>query len=152
MKKSWNIKKGKDQKKSKQCLRLLSMIRGNVSGREEASAGANLTSPPVLIRTVRHSNNVASFKFQLTWFLWGEIVKRLYQELFKKKIIRNKNKQRYSEKNNDDFDLPLQAPCLSIWYPETEKQMWSDGSRPVRWASWISPPTKRICPGRREVP
>jgi hypothetical protein len=27
---------------------------------------------------------------------------------------------------------PLQAPCLVTLYPETEKQMWSDGSRPVR--------------------
>lgn len=86
------------------------MIRGNISGREEASAGANLASPPVLIGTVRDSNDVTSFKFQLAWLLWGEIVKRLHQELLRENKL-EKN-QRYAKRNNDD--LPLQAPCLSI--------------------------------------
>jgi hypothetical protein len=76
-------RKEKGAKENEQCLRLLSMIRGNVSGRKEAAAGANFSSPPMLIRAVRHSDDVTSLKFQFTWFLWGEIVKCLHQELSK---------------------------------------------------------------------
>lgn len=129
--------KGKGKKLNKRHCRFLSMIRGNVSGRKEAAAGANFTGPPMLIRTVGHSDDVTSFEFQLTWFLRGEIVQCLHQKLsgnsYKKVLLNRWPKGRKNTRMCVQLiNSPLQAPCLVILYPETEKQMWSDGSRPVR--------------------
>lgn len=62
-------------------LSSLSVIGSDVSGREETSTSANLSSPPVLVRAICHSNDIASLEFQFSGLLRREVVQSLHQEL-----------------------------------------------------------------------
>lgn len=59
------------------------MVRGDIGGGEEAAPGADLSGPPMLVRAVRHGDNISSLKFQLSRLLRGEIVEGLDQILRK---------------------------------------------------------------------
>ena len=64
---------------------MLSVIRSDISGREEATTSTDLSSPPMLVGTVRHGDDVAALELEFSRLLWREIVQGLNKKLERKR-------------------------------------------------------------------